>query len=178
MSQNAPEQGREDVMRLPLPPMPKIGLDRHVYATRAKEAESHEDHHDHEAQKVGLYITLAIDPHATWKEKLKYFRHALEHHCKPPPFPEEDVWNFYAALKVMVKEQAGREAIRLGSAQDDFYAARTSMGQTRDEIADEAEEFFMELLRCGSTFQPAEGCPDHFCEEDWMTLKMIRDQWI
>jgi hypothetical protein len=168
---------RENVSRPPLPALPRIGRDKHKYAADAKAAEESNDHHAHEAAKVGLYVTLAMDPNLKWKDKLKYFRHAIDGHCHPPPFPEDDVWTFYDKLKKLVQEHSGREAIRLASAQDDFYAARLSMGQTRDAIEDEAEEFFMDLLVCPKD-SPADQCPEHFNADDWMVLKMIRDQWI
>ena len=172
---------REHVIRPPLPALPKVGRDPHKYATDAKQALATEDHHAHEAAKVGLYITLAMDPNLDWKDKLKYFAHAMEHHCHPPPFPEDDVFEFYSKLKHLVQEYSGREAIRLASAQDDFYAARLSMGQTRDNIEDEAEAFFMSLLACSilqDDSAPSDICPTHFNLDDWMVVKMIRDQWI
>jgi hypothetical protein len=51
-----------------------------------------------------------------------------------------------------------------------LYAARLSMGQTRDKIENEAEELFAKLV-------PPE-CPDWLNEEDYAQLKLIRDQWI
>ena len=44
------------------------------------------------------------------------------------------------------------------------------MGQTREHIEDEAEEFFARLV-------PSE-CPDYYNEDDFNQLKLIRDQWI
>jgi hypothetical protein len=44
------------------------------------------------------------------------------------------------------------------------------MGQTREKIEDEAEQFFARIV-------PGE-CPEWFNEEDYGQLKLIRDQWI
>ena len=77
---------------------------------------------------------------------------------------------FYRSLADLVRQYAGQEALRLASTEDDLYAARISMGQTREKIEDEAEEFFQKLV-------PGE-CPDWFNEEDYAQLRLIRDQWI
>jgi hypothetical protein len=137
------------------PPLPQIGHPEAYYAKQVHLADRKGDRHAHEANKVGQYVTLALDPHLTWDEKLKYFRHALKRHCVPPPLPDDDVWMFYRSL---------------ASTEDDLYAARISMGQTREKIEDEAEEFFARII-------PSE-CPDWFNEEDYAQLRLIRDQWI
>lgn len=155
-----------------LPPMPLIGLDEHVYAHEARKAEREGDVHRREAAKVGLYITLALDPHISWDTKRKYFAHALHTHCVPPPVPDDETAAFYADLALLVRKYAGQEALRLASREDDFYAARVAMGQTREQIEDDAEEFFMNLLQSTDTR------PDIFLEEDWNQLKLVRDQWI
>jgi hypothetical protein len=46
------------------------------------------------------------------------------------------------------------------------------MGQAREKIEDDAEQFFGRLLGSG------EGAPEWFNETDWHQLKLIRDQWI
>ena len=150
--------------------MPEIGLPESVYANKVHQADKIGDKHAHEAYKVGQYITLAVDPRLTWEGKLKYFRHALKRHCVPPPLPDDDVWMFYRSLADLVRQYAGQEALRLASTEDDLYAARINMGQTRETIENEAEEFFGSLV-------PSE-CPDYFNEEDYGQLKLIRDQWI
>jgi len=155
-----------------LPPMPEIGRPESSYAKRVHEADRQGDIHTHEAFKVGQYVTLAMDPHLSWDEKLKYFRHALKRHCVPPPYPDDDVWMFYQQLADLVRQHSGQEALRLASLEDDLYAARISMGQNREQIEDEAESFFQRLL--GQNDQ----CPDWFNEADWSQLKMVRDQWI
>jgi len=155
-----------------LPPLPEIGRPESYYAKLVHRADKAGDVHAHEAAKVGQYITLALDPHLTWEEKLKYFKHALKRHCVPPPYPDDDVWMFYQQLADLVRQYAGQEALRLASLEDDLYAARLSMGQAREKIEDDAEHFFLRLLGTGDT------CPDWFNETDWSQLKLIRDQWI
>ena len=153
-----------------LPPLPEIGLPEPVYARRCHDADRTGDRHAKESYKVGQYVSLALDPHLAWPEKLKYFQHALKRHCVPPPLPDDDVWMFYRSLANLVRKYAGQEALKLASTEDDLYAARISMGQIREKIEDEAEEFFARLI-------PQE-CPEWFNEEDYSQLRMIRDQWI
>jgi hypothetical protein len=110
-------------------------------------------------------------PNLTWEQKLRYLTHALKRHCQPPPFPDDEVWMFYRQLADLVRQHAGQEALRLASTEDDMYAARLAMGQTRDKIMEDAEVFFGRLV-------PFEFNPEWFNEEDYRQLKMIRDQWI
>jgi hypothetical protein len=154
------------------PPMPPIGRPESFYAKLAHEADKMGDLHAHEAAKVGQYVTLALDPALTWDDKLKYFRHAIKRHCQPPLYPDDDVWVFYKNLAELVRQHCGAEALRLMSREDDLYAARLSMGQEREMIENEAEEFFGKIM--GSD----EHKPDWFSETDWGQLKLIRDQWI
>jgi hypothetical protein len=153
-----------------LPPLPEIGHPEAYYAKAIRQADAAGDRHAYEAGKVGQYISLALDQHLTWEEKQKYFAHALKRHCNPPPMPDDDVEQYYKDLAELVRQYAGQEALRLSSEQDDLFAARLAMGQTREQIEDEAEEFFLRLV-------PAE-CPDWFNEEDYTQIRLIRDQWI
>jgi hypothetical protein len=154
------------------PPMPEIGHPESYYARLVRRAERHNDVHAREAAKVGQYLTLALDPALSWQQKLRYFRHALARHCVPPPLAGELCWTFYHELSGLVREQAGREALRLASAEDDLYAARLSMGQDREKIASEAELFFANLLTDFSK------CPEWFDHDDYDQLKLLRDQWM
>lgn len=154
------------------PALPEIGHSESHYARLAQKAESKGDSHAHEAAKVGQYLTLALNPNLPWEGKLKYFRHALRRHCTPPAYCGDDCWVFYKGLANLIREQAGQEAMKLASAEDDCYAARLSMGQTRGHIEDDAETFFTRLL--GDT----DHCPDYFNHDDWDQLKLLRDQWI
>src|SRR3954471_1896079 len=142
-----------------LPPLPQIGHPESYYAKQVHLADRVGDKHGHEAYKVGQYVTLALDPHLSWEEKLKYFRHALKRHCAPPPLPDDDVWMFYRSLADLVRPYAGQEARRLMSTEDDLCAARLAMGQTRDKIEEEAGHFCARIV-------PPE-CPDWFNEEDY-----------
>jgi hypothetical protein len=152
--------------------LPEIGLDEREYTRLVKLADQQNNPHLHEAHKVGMYVTLAVSPTLPWPEKLRYFKHALNRHCNPPPFPDEATWLFYRELANLVKQYAGAEALRLASKEDDFYAARLSIGQSREKIEAEAEEFFTSLI--GDFNRP----PDWLTDEDFATIKMIRDQWI
>lgn len=154
--------------------MPEIGRPESFYAKLVHKADKAGEIHSHEAYKVGQYVTLAMDPHLTWEEKLKYFRHAIKRHCNPPPYPDDEVWMFYQQLADLVRQYAGQECLRLASLEDDLYAARLSMGQSREKIEDDAETFFGRLLGTGA----GEACPDWFNESDWSQLRLIRDQWI
>ena len=46
------------------------------------------------------------------------------------------------------------------------------MGSVREQIESEAEVFFADLMGAG------DHRPDWFSDEDWLQLKLIRDQWI
>jgi hypothetical protein len=153
------------------PPMPEIGRPETFYAKMVHRADKVGDTFGHEAYKVGQYVTLAMSPNLSWEQKHKYLTHALKRHCQPPPFPDEEVWMFYRQLADLVRQHAGIEALRIASIEDDLYAARLAMGQTREKIAEDAELFFARLC-------PRENTPEWFNEEDYRQLKMIRDQWV
>jgi len=155
-----------------LPPMPEIGLPESHYAKLAHHADRVADVHAHEASKVGQYVTLALEPHLTWDHKLKYFTHAIKRHCVAPLYPDDEVWIFYQQLADLVRQHCTAEAMRMACTEDDLYAARLSMGQSRERIEDDAEEFFCKLIGSGDV------CPEYFSEDGWSQLKMIRDQWI
>jgi len=156
-----------------LPPMPEIGQPESHYANLVRRADKAGNVYLHEAAKVGQYITLALDPKLDWPAKLRYFQHALKRHCVPPPLPDEDVWVFYRSLADLVRQYAGQEALRLASSEDDVYATRMGLGADRMVIEAEAETFFGALLGATTSHRP-----DWFNEEDWVQLKLIRDQWI
>ena len=155
-----------------LPCMPEIGRPESYYATQVRSADGRSDVHTREAAKVGQYITLGLDPALAWEDKLKFFRHALKRHCVPPPYPDDEVWMFYQQLAELVRSHCGHEALRLACAEDDLFAARLGMGQTRDRIEEDAEDFFRRLMVAGDQ------CPEWFNDTDWLQLKLIRDQWI
>jgi hypothetical protein len=166
---------RDNVMQpLPrqLPELPEIGYPEAFYARRVKQADLVGDTHTREAYKVAQYVTLALAPHVEWQDKLRYFRHALRRHCAPPPLPSDDVWMFYQRLADLVRVHAGNEALKLAVKEDEIYANRLSIGSTRERIRPEAVRFFDNLLGTG------ESCPEHFSQEDWEQLRMIRAQWV
>ena len=155
-----------------LPSLPEIGHPESHYARKVHEAERSGDINLREANKVGQYVTLAMDPALTWDQKLKYFSHALRRHCNPPAVPDEATWVFYRELAELIRAHAGAEALRLAMLEDDLYDKRCKMGVDRERIEAEAELFFDRILG------PRNSCPDYFDEEDWKQLKLIRDQWI
>lgn len=155
-----------------LPQMPEIGRPESYYASIVRAADREENAFLREAAKVGQYITLALDPALEWADKLKYFRHALQRHCSPPPYPDDAVWLFYRSLADMVRQHCGAEALRIASREDDLFAARLTMGQAREKIEDDAEQFFLCIM--SSNVQ----CPDWFASGDWDQLKLLRDHWI
>lgn len=157
---------------LPLPDrMPEVGLDPHVYARDARLAKERNDHAAHESAKVGMYLTLAAEPSLRWKDRLRYFRHALDRHCEPPPFATERQWLFYKDLAHLVREHCGRTALKLCSRWDDDLAARLAAGEPREQLADEAGVYFAKFL-------PDSVCPDWFLEQDWRDMEIMRDQWV
>jgi hypothetical protein len=150
--------------------MPELGHPEATYLRRIRRAEAAGDTLARDAYKVAQYITLALNPALTWPEKLRYFTHTLHRHCVPPEWPEESIWMFYQSLANLVRENAGLDALRLASAEDDIYAARLGMGATREKIENDAEEFFAGIV--GFTK------PDWFNEGDYQQLVLLRDQWV
>lgn len=155
-----------------VPALPPIGRPESFYARQAHQAERDGDVHAHEAFKVGQYVTLGLDSRLSWPKRLKYFDHALRRHCVTPPLPDECVWLFYRDLADLVRSHAGEVALVLASAKDDEFAQQLCGGRGRDLIEDEAERFFLDL----TTLSDAK--PHHFNEEDWVQLKLIREQWV
>ena len=155
-----------------LPPLPEIGHPESYYARLAKQAERSGDIHAHEAAKVGQYITLALDPNLDWDTKRRYFRHAMRRHCTPPQVSSDLVEMYYQRLLDLVMHHAGAEALRLASSEDDKYACRLAGGEQRRTIMEDALEFFGNLMGVDDS------CPSHFKEEDWLQLRIIRNQWI
>lgn len=159
--------------RGPLPPMPRIGLPEETYLHVANKAERNGDDLLFEAAKVGQYVSLAMRKQdGSWASKLKYFRHALKRHTQPPEHADEMTKEWFKKLAGFVKSHIGAEALRQAGEADDRYEARQSMGQTADEIADDAEKFFEMICPMCET------CPPIYNEEDWQQLKIFRDRWV
>lgn len=152
--------------------MPEIGHPESYYAQQAKRADQFGNPYAREANKVGQYVTLAIDPRLSWEKKLKYFHHALRAHCVPPPLARDEVWMFYAQLADLVRKHAGSEALRLASQQDDLWADRLSLKVPREQIKAEAVVFFRRLMG------DDDRCPDYLNREDFGQLRILRNQWL
>ncbi len=156
-----------------VPKMPRIGLPEKVYLQAAKEAEARGDDLTVEAAKVGQYVSLALrDLDAPWSTKLKYFRHALKRHARPPEHADDVTKQWFGKLAHHARAYAGAEALRLAAEQDDCFEARQSMGQSEDNIADDAESFFDAVCPHCDT------CPPIYNPEDWEQLKSLRDRWV
>lgn len=159
--------------RGPFPPMPRIGLPEETYLHVAHRAERNGDDLLFEAAKVGQYVTLGIRKQdGSWASKLKYFRHALKRHTQPPEHADEMTKEWFKKLAGFVKSHIGAEALRLAGEADDRFEARQSMGQSADDIADDAENFFEMICPMCDT------CPPIYNEEDWQQLKIFRDRWV
>jgi hypothetical protein len=152
--------------------MPPIGLRESQYMLRVQQADNEGDRLAHEANKVGQYITLALQPRRRWSEKLRFFKHALDRHCTPPDVATEAMRVFYQDLVSLIRDHCGAEALRLASREDDIYVRRVARGDSRELIADEAALFFVGLIGHDAH------CPSHFHPDDWEALQVFRNQWV
>jgi len=156
-----------------LPRMPKVGLPESLYLKVAHQASEQHDDLTYEAAKVGQYLSLAVrDPDRPWGEKLKLFRHALKRHCVPPDHADELTRGWYKRLAEHSRKHAGLEALRLSREVDERYRMRLDIGQTADEIAEDAEVFF------DAVCPYCETCPPIYRVEEWEQIKEIRDRWV
>ncbi|HEY8751877.1 MAG TPA: hypothetical protein VIM11_28100 [Tepidisphaeraceae bacterium] len=155
-----------------LPPLPDIGLPESYYAQRVKVAEQSHNQHAREAYKVGQYVTLGLDKRLDWEKKLRYFRHALRSHCNAPAGASDKLWLFYGQLADMVRRNAGTEALRLASQEDDYYMGQVNAGVPRQQIMVQATIFFSKLL--GDRNEK----PEYLNQEDYDQLRILRNQWI
>ena len=154
------------------PPMPELGHTEAYYKEMVRQAEQNHSVHAREAAKVGQYVTLGINEDSNPAEKMKFFRHALRKHCRPPQIADDMVEGFYERLADFVRAQAGQEALRMASVEDDRFAMRERNGENRIKLVLEARRYFERLL--GTTTDER---PDLFLEEDWEQLRLIRNQW-
>lgn len=154
------------------PPLPEIGLPESHYAKLAHQADRAGNLFGREAAKVGQYVTLALSPALDWPSKQRYFDHALRRHCVSPPLPDEEVWLFFQRLADLVRQYAGREALRLACAEDEYYMSLRKSGVPRSATSLKAEIFFNTLLGLDGHR------PNYFIEEDWAQLKLIRAHWV
>ena len=167
----AASKGADRSTVLTLPPMPEIGHSENYYANLAHRAHKQCDLTARDAHKVGHYVTLALNKHLLWPEKLRYFKHALDHHCIPPPFARDKMLEFYRDLTATVRKHCGAEALRMISAEDDTYAKRLPMTHDLEVLFNECERFFAKFIL-------SEECPDWFESEDYEAMKLMRNQWI
>ena len=153
--------------------MPKIGLPEETYLHVANKAQRNGEDLIFEAAKVGQYVSLALrDTDRPWEDKVKLFRHALKRHCRPPEHADEMTKEWFKRLSHFVRGLFGGEALRLAGEQDDRFDARKSMGQSIEDIADDAEKFFDAVCPHCDT------CPPLYNEEEWRQLRIYRDRWI
>ena len=155
-----------------LPPLPEIGRPESYYAQQVKLAEQYHNHHAREAYKVGQYVTLGLDRRLDWEKKLRYFNHALRSHCSAPPGASDKLWLFYGQLGDMVRRNAGAEALRLASLEDDYYMGQIRAGVPKPTVMIQAEIFFRKLL--GDRSEK----PDYLNQEDFEQIRILRNQWI
>ena len=92
-----------------------------------------------------------------------------------PPVPQlenatEEVANFYLQLAHMVREQAGQEAQRVASKEDDKWAARLAAGEPRTAVVRDAEHFFHDMLHSNHK-------PDWINLEDYNALRILMKYW-
>jgi hypothetical protein len=156
---------------LTFPPMPEIGHTEIYYANLAHRAQKAYDTTARDCHKVGHYVTLGCRRLLDWPAKLRYFRHALDHHCIPPPYGKDDIQSYYRELTYLVRDHCGREALRLIRLSNDDFSRRILEGETSESVRNAADELFRQFI-------PSEECPDWFCPEDFAGMKMMRGKWL
>lgn len=154
--------------------LPELGQPEWWYLDRIHEADAEGDKLAHDAFKVGQYLTLALQPKRSWRERRKLICHAWKRHCLAPGHADSTAKWFYRQLSDLMRINIGQEMLRIASVQDDLWAARVGIGQDRESIADEAEDFFNELLH----FKEDEACPPWLNGEDLHQIHVLRDQWV
>jgi len=141
-------------------PLPVIGHPDIFYVKQIESAERAGDVHALESQKVGRYITLAMDPAMPWEEKLRHLLHAMKRHCTPVEGAAPDVQAFYQRLADLVRRHAGQEALR-------FLAKETASLRLRQQTSDPAvlRQQVAELRKrvVGDT----NACPRWMTQEAW-----------
>src|SRR5258708_28119268 len=136
----------EETTEAVFPPLPELGEEDTYYGKIAHKAEKKKQPHKRAAYKVAQYLTLAKDPPLSWPEKLEYFRYALQKHAKPRPPIDDDVWAYYQQLQAWVRQECGAEALRVASAQDDFFAEPLNQKGPAFKILTQAAQFFPPLV--------------------------------
>lgn len=153
-------------------PLPVIGHPEAWYIRHAKEAEAAGNMHAKASNKVGQYITIGLDQHRPWEERVAAFRHALKHYCAPQSDCDDALKAFYQKLGELVRRHAGNEALRLARHKNDEFNIRLANGSHRDELTEEAETFFPQLIGHNH------GCPEWFNTDIYHQLRTIEDRWV
>jgi hypothetical protein len=152
-------------------PIPVIGHPEAFYLKHAKEAEAAGDKHARASHKVGQYVTTALTPGIPWDEKHRRFVHALDKYCVAPVNADDSLKTFYQKLSDIVRRYAGQAATLCASKHHDDWAARLKAGEPREDLEDEAEIFFFNLLGHGQ-------CPDWCCKDAYHQIINWRDYWV
>lgn len=152
-------------------PMPVIGHPPAFYERHAAQADAASDRHAKAGHKVGQHVTAALDPVMSWAEKHKRFCHCLKNYCVAPTEADEALASYYHKLADLVRRHAGHEALTTGRHHHQEYMKRLKAGETKDQIADDAEVFFFNLLGHSQ-------CPDWCSREAWSQLTEWRDYWV
>lgn len=152
-------------------PLPVIGHPEAWYVKHIEIADASSDRLTRASFKVGQYVTLALDPKRSWEEKVKFFRHALKHHCTAAETADPETVGFCQKLKALVLRYASQEARRAAHQEHDGYSMRLDMGVGREALAEEAEVFFPNILGHGP-------CPDYLTPEAFKEICTLRDRWI
>src|SRR5687768_16576240 len=153
-------------------PLPVIGHPPAFYDRHIKTAEAAGDVHARASDKVGQYVTEAIDPKVGWAHKMKCFRHVLKHYCVAPEGADEHLETFYQKLTDLVRRHAGTEALH---AAEKFHKDATKRvaadPASRPAIEDEADGFFADLLG-------HDRLPDWCTHDTADRIAKIRQQWV
>jgi hypothetical protein len=152
-------------------PLPVIGHPPAFYERHIKQAEAAGDVHAKASHKVGQYITEAIDPKQPWAHKANCFRHVLKHYCVAPEGADEPLQAFYRKLSDLVKRHACTEAIHAAQRFSAEATKRINSGMPREQIDDEADDFFTALLGHERT-------PEWCTKEAADQIARIRQQWV
>ena len=152
-------------------PLPVIGHPPAFYDRHIKQAEASGDVHARASHKVGQYVTEGLDPNVPWEHKMKCFRHAMKHHCVAPEGADEHLQAFYKKLGDLVRRHAGQEALHAAQRFSAEATRRVSAGESRAQVEDEADDFFIGLL--GHERTP-EWCSKEIAEQ----IGRIRQQWV
>ena len=152
-------------------PLPVIGHPPAYYDRHIKLAEQAGDVHARASQKVGQYVTEAIDPKVAWPYKLKCFRHALKHYCVAPEGADEPLRAFYQKLHDLVRRHASTEALHAAQRfHKDATIRLKADPAARGAIEDEADAFFTTLLGHDRT-------PDWCTRDAAEQIAKVRQQW-